>query len=416
MPTVNVITFDSGAFQAQIFQDTGRIALAGPDLAGTPLNNVVTLESPQVQINNRTVSLGHVIGLPRKTATSLEVDQDLGGAKATARITFPAEGVMRYEVIDWGGPTPQYAEISSVSDASESFFGFGERFNNLDQAGRRVTIQTADHPGDKSDPNHPENDDFTYKTTPWFMSSRGYGFHLDSSVESTFDMRKTSANRFVVSEPFIPNRSSGLALHLISGPKLTDVLSRYTGLTGRPPLRAPWAFGPWISSHVWRNGGEVMYAVMKFRERQIPVSAFVFDSPWEKAYNDFVFNIKDGANPDESKQFGAHGVFEDHPTAPTKRSNGFKSLAEMMEFFQRNGLKVVCWMTPFTNDVSNHDEVAGQDARASNFVDGVTKGVFVGSESDGAGPGVHWWKGHGNHIDFTKPAARDWLKGQLVKL
>ncbi len=418
MPPVNAITLDSvsGVFQAQIFQDTGKIALAGPDLAGKSLNNVVTLEPPEIKFANRRVPLGRVIGMPRKTANSLEVDQDLGGAKATARFTFPAEGVMRYEVTDWGGPTPQSASIAAASDASESFFGFGERFNKLDQAGRRVKIQTIDHPGDKSVVNHPENDDFTYKTTPWFMSSRGYGFHLDSSVESTFDMRKSAANRYVVSQPFIPERSPGLALHVISGPKLPDVLSRYTLLTGRPPLPPPWVFGPWISSDVWRNGGEVQYVVKKFLERGIPASAFVFDSPWEKAYNDFNFNIKDGANPDESKQFGAHGVFENHPTAPTKKYDGFKSLAEMMEFFQTNGLKVVCWMTPFTNDVSKQGEVVGQDAIASNFGLGVTSGVFVGSESDGAGSGVHWWKGHGRHIDFTKPTARDWLKDQLVKL
>ena len=37
MPPVNAITLDSvsGVFQAQIFQDTGKIALAGPDLASS---------------------------------------------------------------------------------------------------------------------------------------------------------------------------------------------------------------------------------------------------------------------------------------------------------------------------------------------------------------------------------------------
>jgi alpha-glucosidase (family GH31 glycosyl hydrolase) len=52
------------------------------------------------------------------------------------------------------------------------------------------------------------------------------------------------------------------------------VLSRYTGRTGRPALPPPWAFGPWISSDIWRSGGEIRYAVTKFRERRIPVSLF----------------------------------------------------------------------------------------------------------------------------------------------
>ena len=75
----------SGKFQAQVFPDTGRIALAGPDLSGTPQAGVITLEPINVQMGNNTVALGRVIGAPRITASSLEIDQDLGGAKATTR-------------------------------------------------------------------------------------------------------------------------------------------------------------------------------------------------------------------------------------------------------------------------------------------------------------------------------------------
>jgi alpha-D-xyloside xylohydrolase len=420
------LTLDSqtGAFQAQVFPDTGRIALVGLGLAGAA-HAVVTLEPIEVQLTNKTAHLGRVIGPARATAGALEFDHDLGGAKATARVTFPAEGVMRYEVISWGGPTPQSASISVKSDPSEHFFGFGERFNTLDQSGRLLTIQTNDHPGPKFDPGDPPPKDFAYKVVPWFLSNRGYGFHLDSSVESTFDMRKSKPDRYMIKQKPIPTRPGGLALHLVGGPKLTDALIRYTGLAGRPPLPPPWAFGPWISSDAWRNGGEVRYAVQKFLERKIPVSGFVFDSPWEKGYNDFLFNIGDGLAPDPKTQFGKSGTFEDQPAHATKTFDGFKSLAEMMGFFQKSGLKVICWMTPFTNDESNHDEkageadevVAGQQKKAGNFDDGFAKGVFVPTETDGSGkPGIHWWKGHGRHIDFTNPAARDWLKGQLVKL
>jgi alpha-D-xyloside xylohydrolase len=55
-----------------------------------------------------------------------------------------------------------------------------------------------------------------------------------------------------------------LALELIYGPRLTEVPSRYTGRTGGPALPPPWAFGPWISSDIWRKGGENRYAVSKF--------------------------------------------------------------------------------------------------------------------------------------------------------
>jgi alpha-D-xyloside xylohydrolase len=429
MPPTPPVTLDSptGAFQARVFPDTGQVALAGP---GPARATVVALELIEASFGNRHVALGRLVGPARATAAALEFAHDLGGARATVRVTFPADGVMRYEVLAWGGPTPRSASISVKSDPSEHFFGFGERFNALDQSGRLLKIQTNDHPGAKYDINDRKNLDFAYKVVPWFLSNRGYGFHLDSSVESSFDMRQSNPNLYVVNQPFVPDRPGGLAFHLVGGPKLTDALSRYTGLTGRPPLPPPWAFGPWISSDAWRNGGEVRYVVQKFLERKIPASAFVFDSPWEFAYNDFTFNIKDGLAPDPATQFGKGGAFEDQPAHASFPFEGFRSLAEMMGFFQKSGLKVVCWMTPFTNDESNHDEragetgtvIPGQKDRANNFDTGAAKGVFVRNEFDGTTeggapqPGIHWWKGHGSHIDFTNPAAVGWLREQLVKL
>ena len=100
------------------------------------------------------------------------------------------------------------------------------------------------------------------------------------------------------------------------------MLSRYTGLTGRPALPPPFAFGPWISSDIWRDGGEVNYAVTKFRERGIPVSAFVFDSPWEVAYNDFKFNIPADFHPTQRPSSATPARsrgprFRGFPTSPT---------------------------------------------------------------------------------------------------
>ena len=141
MPPADPITLDSGAYQAQVFPATGRIALAGPDPTGKPLANVITLEPIQIQFPSGTETLGPVIGTPLRTATSLEVEQQLGGVMATTRITFLAEGVMRFEVRDWGGPTPKSASITGLSEKSEHFIGFGERFNKLDQAGRVVKMQ-----------------------------------------------------------------------------------------------------------------------------------------------------------------------------------------------------------------------------------------------------------------------------------
>lgn len=386
-PAGPVLSFDAGPLQARLSQQTGHIQLAGPDLAGQPHAHIVELTPPAVLTPDGVVLFGGIVS-SAPIANGLSVRQTVGSTQVTAQLTFAHDGVLRYEVVDWGSIRPLQTAIAGPSNAQEHFFGFGEKFNSLDQSGHVVDVLTFDDPGVKND--------HSYKVAPWFVSTRGYGLHLDSSAESSFDMRASHPDRFVVA-----NRFSTLRVNLVYGPALTQVITRYTAYSGRPALPPPWAFGVWISSDIWRSGGEVRYAVTQFANHGIPASGFVFDSPWEVAYNDFQFNMV---------QFGADATIEGvhYP--------GFASMAEMMEFLRSNGLKVILWMTPLVNVTSGDEKVAGQNlGQAANYADGVAKGAFVRERAAGAPLVVKWWKGNGSPVDFTG-AGRGWLQDQLRQL
>lgn len=386
-PSGSFISFDSGILQARIYQNTGHIEIAGPDLGDNRFANIVQFAPPAVQTAQGSLSIGAVTS--SKTLTiGLELKQKLGNGLITSRLTFPHEGVMRYEVIDWGGVTPVATAIAAPSNNQEHFYGFGEKFNTFDQSGKNIHILTFDDPGVKKD--------HSYKVSPWFVSTRGYGLHLDSSAESIFDMRAANHDHYVVTH-FFPS----LRFNIVYGPKLTDILIRYTGYTGRPSLPPPWAFGTWISSDVWSSGGEIRYAVTQFRDRDLPASAFVFDSPWETTYNDFNFNMTQ---------------FAKDATIDGMHFDGFASLGEMMQFFQANGLKVICWMAPFVNTVSNDEKVPGQILDNTFYNEVQKKDPFVRTSKDGPPLVVPWWKGHGSPIDFTSQSARQWLTDRLKKL
>jgi alpha-D-xyloside xylohydrolase len=387
-PTGAFLSFDQGLLQARIYNDTGHLELAGPDLAGKNAANVVRFAPPAIQTGSGSLMLGRVIS-SKQLGIGLELTQALGPSQVTARLTFIHDGVLRYEVVDWGAASPMATAIAAPSDGQEHFYGFGEKFNGLDQAGKSVRTLSFDDPGIKGD--------HSYKVAPWFVSTRGYGFHLDSSAESVFDMRAGAPDRYVITNLF-----ASLRFNIVYGPKLTDVLTRYTGLSGRPFLPPAWAFGPWISSDIWRSGGEVRYAATQFRARGIPASGFVFDSPWETAYNDFRFNMV---------QFGKDATIDGvhYP--------GFASLTEMMNFLRSNGLKAICWMAPFVNVSSGNENVPGQNlGKASTYEDGASKGFFVRASPNGPPLVAPWWKGRGSPVDFTNPAARKWLTDQLQAL
>jgi alpha-D-xyloside xylohydrolase len=379
----------AGLLETRIYTDSGQISLAGPDLAGNPLANFINFSPPQVQIGGELRPIGQVLS-STVINNGLQLVQQLSTTSIVTRLTFSAGGVMRYEVVDWHGLSVEKTVVAADSSPDEHFYGFGEKFNQFDQAGKLVHILTFDNAGDKQDS--------SYKVVPWFLSTRGYGFYLDSSTESWFDMRVGQNNRFIVTNLF-----PSLNFNVVYGPKLTEVLSHYTLFTGRPPTSPAWAFGPWLSSDIWQTGGQIRYAVQKYRALGIPGSVFVFDSPWEVSYNDFTWNMT---------QFGVAGTYDG------THYDGFKSVGDMMIFLRTNGFKVLCWMTPFINiDSAHHGEVAGQNLGPSpNYAVAAASNYFVRASVGGPPLIANWWKGTGSPVDFTNPKAREWLTMQLSNL
>jgi len=389
-PTYLAVTgaIPEGPIEARVYTNGGDIVVTGPDLAGTPAAHRFYF-TPAARIGGVTHKLGGVLS-SHAVPGGVEMSQPLSSGVITSRLTLAEEGVFRYEIIHFGGLSIEQTVVSSPSDSSEHFFGLGEKFNSVDQAGRNSRILTYDPAGDKFD--------LSYKVVPWFMSTRGYGFHLDSSAVSYFDLRATHGNEYMVSNEF-----ASLKFNVIYGPHLTNVLSRYTGYTGRPALTPTWAYGAWMSSDHWRNGGEVRYVVTRMKERGVPGSVFVFDSPWEIAYNDLTWN---------TTQFSSNGTYESTSWA------GFATLGDMMSFFRTNGWKVVCWMTPFVNRSSVNEGVPGANlGEASTYAFASNHGYFVRSGAINGPPLVtSWWKGSGSPVDFTRASAAGWWMAQLSNL
>jgi len=394
-------TIAEGEVRARVQMASGHLAITGPDRAGNPLAQTIQFDPMEVVAGGETLLIGEVLGV-NPVSNGVELVQRLAQTSIVSRMVFTGEGVVQYEVLHWGGLPVERTAVSAVSPASERVYGFGEKFNAFDQSGRNIRILTWDPPGDKGD--------LSYKVAPWFVSTRGYGFHLESSAESYFDMRFAATNRWASSNLF-----PSLRFRVVYGPTLTNVLERYTAYTGRPQVPPAWAFAPWISSDIWRTGGEVRFLITKLRERNIPGSVIVFDSPWETAYNDFTWNMT---------QFGL-GQTSNVPGEAPQNWPGFASVGDMMTFIRTNGYKVICWMTPFinTNSFVEHTGeygpggVPGQNTgRASNYNAAAAAGYFVRASPGGPPLVSPWWKGRGSPVDFTNPDARLWIMAQLSNL
>lgn len=262
-----------------------------------------------------------------------------------------------------------------IRDTSD-YYGFGERFNTLNQAHHIVENASRDVVGAKKGN--------TYAPIPFFMSTRGYGLWLDTYSDATFDLNATNPDEIIVKF-----ESNKLRVVVFDGPKFPLILDRFTALVGRAKLAPYWAFAPWKSRDYHVNENDVYEDIDKYRKLGLPASVLVIDSPWETNYNTFIVN---------KKQFA-------HPT-------------EMVQRIHDEGYKLCLWLTPFINVHTHSTEPGIADkiptGPASNYAEAAAKHYFV-EDTNGKPYLGEWWKGRGSLIDFTNAAAKEWWQNQVHK-
>ena len=272
---------------------------------------------------------------------------------------------------------PDLADWEFRLRESGPVYGFGERFDALDQVHRILVNASSDVPGPKGTA--------TYAPIPFFMALRGYGVWVDTYSEAVFDLAVTDHDHVVVRL-----RDRRLRIVVFEGPGFPRILERFTGLVGRAQLPPFWAFAPWKSRNWYPDAAAVDSDVTRYRELGLPASVIVFDSPWATNYNTFEINRQQFADPEA-----------------------------MIRRIHEQGFKLCLWLTAFVNESTwtpSEPELVGKIplTAASNYEEALRAGYFLRNDSGGVYL-ADWWKGRGALVDFTNPAAVDWWKGQVRK-
>jgi alpha-D-xyloside xylohydrolase len=154
----------------------------------------------------------------------------------------------------------------------ENVYGLGERFTPFVKNGQSVDIWQEDG-GTSSEQ--------AYKNVPFYLSSRGYGVFVNHPGRVSFEVGSEAVGQVQFSV-----EDQSLEYYVVAGPTPKDVLTRYTGLTGRPALPPAWSFGLWLSTSFTTPYDEETVAsfVDGMAEREIPFSVFHFDCFWMREY------------------------------------------------------------------------------------------------------------------------------------
>ena len=303
----------------------------------------------------------------------LEVQKENGALtfyRGEEKITASGWRDLAYMKTDWKGfaydkgPEDAYMREQLSLSVGELIYGLGERFSAFVKNGQSVDIWNED--GGTST-------EQSYKNIPFYISNKGYGVFVNHPERVSFEVATEMVTKVEFSVP-----GENLDYFLINGPTMKEVLMRYTDITGKPSLPAPWTFGLWLSTSFTTNYDEktVNSFVDGMFDRKIPLSVFHFDCFWMKDFNwcDFTWDSR---------------VFPD-PEGMLKR-------------LKAKGLKICVWINSYV----------GQES--SMFKEGVEGGYFLKRPNGDVWQWDMWQPGLAI-VDFTNPAACEWYSKKLEAL
>jgi alpha-D-xyloside xylohydrolase len=245
----------------------------------------------------------------------------------------------------------------------EHFYGFGEKFSDLDKRGQSINLWQANATGNTRLA--------SYKNVPFFMSSRGYGMFMNTSYPIQHhlgDMIHTRHSFHV--------QSGLLDYYFIYGPTLKEILPRYTHITGKPGLPPLWSFGLWMSRMSYREQMQVETVAEQMRAHDIPCDVIHIDTDWFKDpwVNDLEFSEERFPDP-----------------------------SAMIARLREQGFRLTLWQIPYI----------GTDSKF--FAEGAEKGYFA-RKPDGTPRLIAGFFGQAAVIDYSNPETVAWYTGHMKRL
>ncbi len=251
----------------------------------------------------------------------------------------------------------------------EHIYGLGERFTPFVKNGQVVEMWNDD--GGTST-------QLSYKNVPFYMSDRGYGVFVNNTGRVEYEVGSELAQRMQFSV-----EGESLEFFVICGDeneygRMKDVLVKYTGLTGRPPILPAWSFGLWLSTSFTTDYDEntVMGFIDEMERKEIPLSVFHFDCFWMKGMSWCNFKWDDKV---------------------------FSEPAAMLARIKAKGLKVCVWINPY---IAQNSEL---------FAQGRDNGYFIKKKNGDVWQWDMWQPGMAV-VDFTNDEAVKWYQGYLREL
>jgi alpha-glucosidase (family GH31 glycosyl hydrolase) len=294
-------------------------------------------------------------------------------------------------LLDATGKVLKY-RVAFDSPDDEAFYGFGERFNALDQRGTRLDNRVYGQ--------YTSQGKRTYTPIPFFVSSRGYGLWLKTDRQAAFDLAAELADQwYLVGEADGAKHQLEMDLFLQATPK--EIVQNFVKETGMPKLPPDWVFGLWMSSNDWNSQAEVLRQLKLAKEYDIPATVLVIEA-WSDEINFYIWNDAKY----ELKPSSEVMTLKDFTFPEDGRWTDPKA---MIDTLHEAGIRLVLWQNPAIKQ-AREDEHLDVVLNQQDQVYLIEKGFVVrnADEEPHRVEGHMPWFGDSLVLDFTNPGAEDW--------
>ncbi len=272
-------------------------------------------------------------------------------------------------------------EISAtLTHPACGWYGFGERYNALNQAGNRVDQFVYNQ--------YKEQGLRTYMPMPVGYSDAGFGLHLATDSYSWFDLGAPQETRLGV-------EANSLTIDLLTG-SVAEQVSQFMAATDEPEPVPAWALGPWMSSNNWDSEAEIRKQVALTLEHQIPATVLVIEA-WSDEATFYIFNDAQYAEKPGAEAF----AYADFRFPKWGRWPDPKGLAEHLH---ANHLRLILWQIPIIKQSPALKHAQKRNDESHFFAEG-----FGVKHPDGTPLRLpEGWFKDSLLLDFTNKAGADW--------
>ncbi len=273
---------------------------------------------------------------------------------------------------------------------NEHVLGFGERFNSVDQRGKRLDSVVCEQYKNQAEFGR------TYLPMPFAMvlGGGGWSFHIRSTRRSWYDVGVTHPNRLSVEVELGGAEFERLEVAFAIGDP-GALLSGFFDEVGRPEVLPPWVFKLWASGNEWNTQTRVLKEMKRHRDEDIPVGVLVIEA-WSDestftAFRDSTYELREDGTPHRLSDF----------TFPA--SGAWPNPKGMVDHLHEQGIRVLLWQIPLLKMRPHPKGQAAVDARYA-----IDNGFLVLTDDGRPYRNRGGWFPLALMPDFTSARAKQW--------